>query len=73
MTDPDDKNYDPAPGPLSTVPNGQGNLPLRERIQTAKEEATRRRVELGLPAETDDGPFTEALLAARAKARKRKR
>lgn len=70
--DDDDKPTDCAPGSASTRPAGQGNRPLRERIELAKEAARQDRIALGLPAEPDDGPFTDEALAARKKAKRRR-
>jgi hypothetical protein len=50
-----------------------GPLPsLAERIEAAKEDAHRRRVEAGLPAQADDGPFTDEAMKARKGRRKRR-
>jgi hypothetical protein len=55
------------------APDGDDARTRAERIADAKEHARQRRVEAGLPAEGDDGPYTEAAMAARKGTRKKRR
>lgn len=74
LPDPDDeKPVDCAPGSLAGTAPMAPLKPYRERIADAQANARARRVAAGLLAEPDNGPFSDELLAARAKGRRRKR
>lgn len=69
----DDPVTDCAPGSGAASSSGQGNRPLKERVELAKEAARAARVKLGLPADGDDGAFTEQVMAARRKGARKRR
>lgn len=73
MPDDDEKVTDCAPGSAAGATSREPLKPYRDRIAEAKEQARAGRVAAGLPADPDDGPWTDAVMATRAKGRRRKR